>query len=463
MKKFTSKSFISKRGYTIVEMGIVLAVLGLLLGASVVPLGRSLESKQVEKVENYLDQAQEAVIGFAMNNQTAGGLYPPNINPWSPGNRFVRTTVPGGRPYLPCPDITGDGHEDRFDSFSGDAYIIDPTPTQTSITVDYRASLINLQRPETERVTFQSQLNFILRYTGSCFVTRGNIPWATLGIPQTDPWGNQLSYGVDAYWSNSRFGFGPESRINDADTFLILRILTPPVSGPPSGIIFDYFPRTLNNPYTQDPISRSGEIMNVCTELIEYSTSGVTPACYSTRQGSNPGDYVLNRFAQNSMTVFSVFPQITVAHVTDAILDGMAFVIVSHGKNGRGAIEIDYLNNSCTRNDRGHSTNTMHPEDQNSVYSTDAATGCQSTFGPYNQTQFQEEAWNGYIYQRPHDIKTRQRFLRDQGTATTGDTEFDDRMRFMSGAHLLGVMRKRGADLGEVFVPVYESLAPFIP
>lgn len=38
--------------------------------------------------------------------------------------------------------------------------------------------------------------------TGSCVVTEGNIPWATLGVADVDGWGNRIHYRVDATFSN---------------------------------------------------------------------------------------------------------------------------------------------------------------------------------------------------------------------------------------------------------------------
>ena len=56
-------------------------------------------------------------------------------------------------PYLPCPDINNDGIEDR----TGNA----------------------------------------------CTTTDGNVPWVTLGVNATDPWGNRYRYLVSPNFSNS--------------------------------------------------------------------------------------------------------------------------------------------------------------------------------------------------------------------------------------------------------------------
>ena len=65
-----------------------------------------------------------------------------------------------GNPFLPCPDTTNDGLEDR---------------------------------------------NVV---TGACLAAEGNLPWATLGFAGLDAWGNRLRYRVTPGFSNSLTGFG---------------------------------------------------------------------------------------------------------------------------------------------------------------------------------------------------------------------------------------------------------------
>jgi prepilin-type N-terminal cleavage/methylation domain-containing protein len=72
---------------------------------------------------------------------------------------------PAGRPYLPCPDRregpqANDGEEDRL--------------------------------PD-----------------GSCAVTSGNLPWLTLGLAQTDAWGNRHGYAVARAYAHAQAGIVP--------------------------------------------------------------------------------------------------------------------------------------------------------------------------------------------------------------------------------------------------------------
>jgi len=78
----------SERGFTLVEMAIVLVIVGLLLGGLLMPLSTQVEQRRISETQKTLDEAKETLIGFA-----------------------VRTG------YLPCPAISAtNGLEDRTGS-----------------------------------------------------------------------------------------------------------------------------------------------------------------------------------------------------------------------------------------------------------------------------------------------------------------------------------------------------------
>lgn len=77
------------RGFTLIELAIVLVIITILIGGLAMPLSAQIQARRVAETRQTLDEAREAVIGYAMSHQSAG------------------------RPYLPCPDSGGDGVEDR--------------------------------------------------------------------------------------------------------------------------------------------------------------------------------------------------------------------------------------------------------------------------------------------------------------------------------------------------------------
>ena len=58
----------NSRGFTLVEMAIVLLIVGLLLGGLLMPLSSQVEQKRISETEKYLDQVKDALLGFAAAN-----------------------------------------------------------------------------------------------------------------------------------------------------------------------------------------------------------------------------------------------------------------------------------------------------------------------------------------------------------------------------------------------------------
>lgn len=56
------------KGFTLVEMAIVLLILGLLLGGGLTVLGMQLQQQRIKDTQRLLDEAKEALIGFAVGN-----------------------------------------------------------------------------------------------------------------------------------------------------------------------------------------------------------------------------------------------------------------------------------------------------------------------------------------------------------------------------------------------------------
>jgi len=134
-------------GFTLIELAIVLVIVTILIGGLAVPLSTQMKARQFAQTRAEIEAAREALIGYARLNRT-----------------------PASRPYLPCPDITGDGREDR---------------TGTACT----------------------------SATGN-----GLLPWIDLGLTGQDAWGNRLRYAIHPDSANSNVGFtdSPASPIPSA-------------------------------------------------------------------------------------------------------------------------------------------------------------------------------------------------------------------------------------------------------
>jgi prepilin-type N-terminal cleavage/methylation domain-containing protein len=72
-------------GFTLIEMAVVVAVIGLLLGSLLVPLATQVEERRISDVRRTLDDAKEALIGYVIANgrlpcpatQTSNGIESP--------------------------------------------------------------------------------------------------------------------------------------------------------------------------------------------------------------------------------------------------------------------------------------------------------------------------------------------------------------------------------------------------
>lgn len=89
MKCFTNLTY-KIRGFTLVEMAIVLVVVGLLVSAFLTPLRMQIELRNNSETQASLLEIRDALIGYALSHNALDG-----------------------RPFLPCPDTDGDGVENR--------------------------------------------------------------------------------------------------------------------------------------------------------------------------------------------------------------------------------------------------------------------------------------------------------------------------------------------------------------
>lgn len=268
-------------GYTLVEIAISLVVLGLLLGGALVPLQHRFEVEDRREVDKLLADSTEAVIGYAIANRTvmrtvvdASGIIHP---------------LPAGRPYLPCPDISGDGIENR------NTVIIALT---TSISLAATASTVLIDQ-------------------GTCAQSKGLLPWRTLGLRiQGDPWGRRIGYRVDPVFASQISGFDETFR---ADTFDPRLVLTVGVGG---------------ETIYQTRISRNESGGLVCSEFTDALGCPQLVDGFPNLLAGVITTMNMNLGARNIS-----------AHISNlgtdppsGILDGASFVIYSHGRNGWGGI-----------------------------------------------------------------------------------------------------------------------------
>ena len=83
----------TQHGFSLIELAIVLVIVTILIGGLAVPLSAQIEARRIGETRKIMEEAREAIFGYAMTHNT-GGATP--------------------RPYLPCPSINDNGIENRF-------------------------------------------------------------------------------------------------------------------------------------------------------------------------------------------------------------------------------------------------------------------------------------------------------------------------------------------------------------
>ncbi len=268
------------RGYSLVEIAIALAVLGLLLGASLVPLQKRYEREAEKNAERILAEANSAIIGYAVANRT--------LQRRVEDQDGITRLLPAGRPYLPCPDTDDDGIENR-----------------TDVTLN-----IGITTPIS--ITSNVMLN-----QGVCEEHKGALPWRTLGMrEQSDPWGRRIGYRVDPVFASEITGFDETFR---ADIFDPRTTLTVDI--------------TTNLRFYELRADRHQAGGIVCSAVDPQPCPDITTANIPNLLAGVVATVSINLGAR-------IVPPYTAAGV-DGILDGAAFVLYSHGKNGAGGITAD--------------------------------------------------------------------------------------------------------------------------
>ena len=367
----TKRSF--QLGYNLVEIAIVLTVSLMLSSLLVVNYFQIEKVKRDNETAQAIENIKQAIVSYAAKHTAKSYVW---VNgDVSGGGRVVSWRLPTGRPYLPCPDVTGDGLEDRR-AFLGAATL--------------RVKVVGSE----------------LEAGGDCYSNRGMVPWRTLQVPNTDPWGNYYSYRVDANFSNAAVGFDEETR---ADQGVYTRPLTVRVLSSQTLAIRPLL--AANSSVTRSLAGQnfisSNDPSLVCLEApcSAQATSVLAGEVVSKLVTVQTGGYD----AEGVRTVYN----------TNDILAGVPIVILSHGQNGHGAVRplqsgrgVSVL--GCNRMPRG-----LHDEAQNSFWNSVCPAPSGAVVG----------AQNGFV-SRPRTDRSED-----------GVEEFDDIIAWMSSEELIAAMQ----------------------
>lgn len=165
---------IPQRGFTLIELAIVLVIMTILIGGLAMPLSAQIQARRIAETKKTLEEAREAIIGYAMRNRTNATCkctYSAN-----PGNPPIVTAAPAACMSF-CPvAVAGDDVEKTI-----------------TVSTGHRLPCPNVNGDGTEPA----------RDAGRCPEPEGFFPWVTLGTANQDAWGNRLRYAVTDAFSNS--------------------------------------------------------------------------------------------------------------------------------------------------------------------------------------------------------------------------------------------------------------------
>ena len=319
-------------GFNLIEVAIIMAVTGVIAGAVVIPVAQLLRNDGYEWQERQMALIQEAILGYAALHRTPHNVvvevaartgFPRE------GEAFYGRTynLPAGRPYLPCPDVNGDGYEDRV-SYGVVGEIpqgaLEPLATRQPLTLRMRAPT-----PTGASANYNSQVEAL----GRCAFSRGLLPWLSLGVPPADRWGNAYTYQVDDIFADSLAGFNQNSQTDEFEIRARLNVESAEPLYPPRGLAlprgFDFQTDAASSTRVRVSFVEVGGPVVVCDGTREEE-------CYPAAINS-PRPSKLLQLAGGQQTSEAFKTQYR-EHVVNAVTEGVPYAVISHGRNGHGAI-----------------------------------------------------------------------------------------------------------------------------
>ena len=150
-------------GFTLTELAVVMAIIAVLIGGLLMPLAGQQDTRNRQDTEKALAVIQESLIGFAVVN----GRLPCPATPTLVSGTGGSCPAGGSATVAGCEATTGSG---------------------TSL---------------------------------ACVNASGVLPWATLGLPETDAWGNRYTYRVTPMYARgidpAQAVFGGSCALNPSD------------------------------------------------------------------------------------------------------------------------------------------------------------------------------------------------------------------------------------------------------
>ncbi|HEY6898211.1 MAG TPA: type II secretion system protein [Rhodocyclaceae bacterium] len=157
-------------GFTLTEMAMVLVIVALLIGGLAVPLSAQQDNRNRADTDKALSDIREALIGFAVINGRLPCPAQASIASGTANAGLEATTGTGASLSCACTDTVSDNGTSQYNSGN-------PCHLDTSNATVFESASVG-----------------------------GVLPWATLGLPELDAWGQRYSYRVSTAFARGNTG-----------------------------------------------------------------------------------------------------------------------------------------------------------------------------------------------------------------------------------------------------------------
>lgn len=445
-------------GYSIVEIAIVLVALSFMVTGAMWAFSRQTENDRYDSTLEYMQVLEDAVVNYAYIHRTEGNSFTYNLTLTNSYAGSVTTVfrrasvhIGGGRPVLPCPDLNGDGLEDR----TGDATHPGVLPGLQPLSIIVTTSLVVAGLSDTY---------------GRCVDDKGFFPYRTLRTKPADPWGNYFTYWVDANnFAHEGFGFDQTTKGNAIFSHLAYSRgdrVGGAIPGADYALSFAYgtnytgymverssFNHLFGNGYVLARQDDTGYYGTGCSDNCDYALIAGNPLeDVATRTNSSGVDLRKTNFQASLLPVSNrqLFNHLYSGNTFYPMENGIAFAIVSHGPNGHGAAA--YFSDHSRR-----TTFTCNPEseDEGELINARRTVSCPIKAYPTYPTNCSNGTRTGFS----NNCQNSNRLRRGNGIFVYGtrSLEFDDIVTWMHPTELI----TRLTDLGTL--PLEPPLIGVVP
>lgn len=328
-----------QRGISLVELAVAVAVVGIVIGGSLIPLQVFWKQDTYDKEKTKMAAIETALLGYAVRHQTRAT--PLVVGSQTAGVADRPYTLPAHRPTLPCPDFTGDGLEDRTGYFAPQPNPAHHQPFYTyfgerTAAVPSRPFRVDADESDSTSAPplppADSEEALLIHNVGTCQVARGLLPHLSLGVPPADAWGNRYTYGVDYAFAQGLLGFNQDTIADSFDTGRV------PNSNPP-----DFSPAAKRVRRYEDGHTYPVILAGVTYDSQTNHFGNIVVCAASVQACVDPGDTAPITLAAGQRTT-AAYRSSNRRYEAGDIVDGVPYVVVSHGHNGHFAVNhVDTL------------------------------------------------------------------------------------------------------------------------